>query len=294
MLNFYLSISIVLFIVPESTIAIVNIPEVDKDDYSVLVVIPGFGYHGHRYTFVLQSLKVLKEQSTVPTTCMLFQYSDIVHISQRKQDKLKEFCTVLPYYYANYADFIKAVPYNLVILSGFTHVLLLLDDITLHDNYNLNKMIHVMNTNNLTVASPAVHFAKYWTTKKHIFNHDLYDVGHISESLEIFAALFTIEGWKCWYDMVEPALNAAGWGYDAYIQSYCSKRIPNFRIGVLDSMEATHNDRHWKIQSSYIPTHSSSLNAGQQQSNWLEVLKNRRNETYELGSTKFFIAGLQP
>lgn len=282
-----------LMLASDCVVAELSMPVAHKEDYNVLVVVPGFGYHGDRYSYLMQSLKVLKTNSSVPTTCMLFIYVDSTSASKSKQNKLSEYCTVLPYYYGNYADFIKAVPYNLVILSGFSHVLLLLDDVVLHENYNLNKMIHVMNRNNLTVASPAVHAAKYWTTRKHKFDHDLYDIGHVTNTLEIFAALFTIEGWKCWYDMMDPTINAAGWGYDEYIQSYCSRTIPGFKIGVLDCMEATHRDKHWKVRRDFVPKHASSLNAGEQKLHWLKVLKDRRNETYELGSTNYFFDSLK-
>ena len=105
--------------------------------------------------------------------------------------------------------------------------------------------------------------------------------------LEIFATVFTLSGWDCWFNMVDPMINVAGWGYDFAIRDFCNKRVPGFKIGIIDAMEATHNNRFGKISNSFHPPYSVNVpNAEMQYQNWIQIMKNRRNETVTEGTGK--------
>ena len=125
---------------------------------------------------------------------MVFTYADVPpvvspedkHSEIEKRAKLLKDCTIIPYYYANYGDYVKAVPPLLVSMSGYTHVMILLDDISLHSNFKMDQLLQIMNRNNLTIGSPAIHGAVHWTTKYHVYGNNEYAIGHVVDIIGIF------------------------------------------------------------------------------------------------------------
>jgi hypothetical protein len=101
-------------------------------------------------------------------------------------------------------------------------VMVLLDDAELvQSSFNFQKMLQIMDTNQLMVASPRVQGAHCPTMhRNNKFDVHALDkaVGHESEVVEIFATLFTLDGWGCWHEMMDPENNPYGWGYD-YVSS---------------------------------------------------------------------------
>jgi hypothetical protein len=91
--------------------------------------------------------------------------------------------------------------------------------IDLFSSFRLHRLLGVMRRNGLSVASPAIQHAsmssttpyKYSARSKQFRMPPLYTIGATVKSIEIFATLFTLQAWSCFWDMVEPRWNAAGW-----------------------------------------------------------------------------------
>ena len=186
----------------------------------VLIVVPGFGYFGARLTYLVHSLEVAKNSSTA-VECMVFTYADVhspvppeeKHSDAQKRAQLLKDCTIIPYYYANYGDYVKAVPPLLVSMSGYSHVMILLDDISLHSNFKMDQLIQIMDRNNLTIGSPAIHGAVHWTTKFHVYGNNEYAIGHV---VDIIGKLLYMgpdahaNGGICIYRNIRDGVHSAG------------------------------------------------------------------------------------
>lgn len=297
----------------------VHIPDAAKiaahhnPNNKVLVIVPGFGWYGNRGDALTHSLLHLK-RSTVPVDCMIYIYLDYEppNVNQTQKEILHKICEVIQYHYGNYGDYLKTLPPFLLRKAGYSHVMILLDDVKLHSNYNLDYALQLMVRNNLTIVQPAVHGAKFFTTRYHSraeYKNDEYYIGHTVEMAETFATVFTLNAWECWFNMINPLINSAGWGYDAMVHRYCRPFVEAmgiegsvstgtvggnkgyFGIGVLDCMEATHIDRYSKVPmgatveskgdhtSSFKPAFAVNHDAKFQKWEWVRVMLTRRNAT---------------
>lgn len=248
---------------------------------NVLVVVPGFGYGIPRTEMLVKSLEHLFYDKTVDKDCMIFVYNDLPVVEENKvgDAKLRDLCAFVPFNYANYGDFVKAVPPFLVQKGGYTHVMILLDDVDLEPSFVLHEFLAIMERNKLSIASPAMHGAQHWTTKAHDYDHKDYAIGHQTHTIEVFATVFTMEGYNCFYSMVEPMVNSVGWAYDVAMYAFCHTRIPNFAIGVVDKMRGRHmswgkiNTKPFKPQVEYAV---NSL-PGTQKDNWSAIMLKKYN-----------------
>lgn len=75
----------------------------------------------------------------------------------------------------------------------------------------------------------------------------LYSLGTTTRVIEVFATLFTAQAWACFWDLLEPQWNAAGWGYDLCLYHYCLPHIPGLAMGVVYTMTATHHTEFGRI-----------------------------------------------
>ena len=98
--------------------------------------------------------------------------------------------------------------------------------------------------------------------------------------------MFTLDAWRCWYDLLEPEVNDAGWGYDYSIHNFCKNRIPNFVMGVVHSMLAKH---HSHIGQQPLPhiNNCRVLDRAQQAEHWLHTTRFRQNVSYPGASFKY-------
>jgi len=252
---------------PSFTRPPVHIPDPQKieahkdSSHKVMVIVPGHGWYGNRPKALAESITLLK-QSAVPMDCLLYIYHDREPpgLNQTIKDIIYKSCEVMNYHYANYGDYLKTLPPFLLRAAGYSHVMILLDDIVLHDSFNLQYALQLMTQNNISIAQPAVHGAKFFSTKYHSraeYGNDIYYIGHRVRIVEVFATIFTLGAWGCWYDMINPIINSAGWGYDAVVGDYCRSKpeFPTFELAVFDCMEATHIDRFAKAGNLHIPVH---------------------------------------
>ena len=70
--------------------------------------------------------------------------------------------------------------------------------------------------------------------------------------LEIFAVVFTTSAWSCWYDYIDPRINAVGWGYEFMLHEFCKyyRNTTVFNIGILNRIMAFHRHDMPKIRGS--------------------------------------------
>jgi hypothetical protein len=258
------------------------------------VVVPGFNYHPSRATVLRDSLANINA-SLVDFKCIVFNYEEPIDRSTKtmpsaaEREILSSTCEIINYYYANYASYLKAVPPLLLEMAGFTHVFVLLDDVELKPSFKLNETLDIMTRNRLFVASPAIDGTLMWATKVHDYGHKDYAVGHRVHIIEIFATIFTLDGWRCWHDFLDPVVNSAGWGYEKGIFRYCQKYYyPDFDMGVLDSMVAKHHKNFGKISRQFVPEGETKMKPRQQLEYWRELSHSRRNVTIQYSWANYF------
>lgn len=145
-----------------------------------------------------------------------------------------------------YVQHLKRVLPAFVEASRFDHVLVCLDDVRLGHHFDLPKLRNVMARNNLSVASPSVKTPSHMFMKPHNKSRmPSTAVGRVTHILEAFALVYTRAAWRCQYELIDVGLNSLGWGYDAWLQNYCSSwrqttdLIP-FRMGIDDTMFVSH------------------------------------------------------
>jgi hypothetical protein len=83
----------------------------------------------------------------------------------------------------------------------------------------LRGLLDVMQRNNLSVISPAIIGATMSSTlpyrhsahAKRLRMPPRYTLGATVQAIEVFATVFSAESWACFWDLLEPLWNAAGW-----------------------------------------------------------------------------------
>lgn len=212
--------------------------------YSILLIIPGFGFHNiQRAAMVYKNLQRI-HTSNVSYMCIIFNYEQpyarTTELSPEVRRGIHSHCSVQNYYYANYGDYLKSVPPALVHRAKFTHVFIVLDDVELKDTFVLAPFLDIMQRNNLSVATPAVVSGYKKVARPHPDKCPT-GVGRTVKVFETYAAMFTTAAWECYYELLDPMVNNVGWSYERYLQSFCSTRIMKFRMGVIDTMETHHH-----------------------------------------------------
>lgn len=228
----------------------------DSYTYNVklLLVFPGVGFQLNRTKIILENIDIIKK-SSVEIKCVMFYYS---MPSNDVRNIIESLCSMEEYVHGNFGEYVKSLSPSIVNFGGFTHVMLLLDDVELGSKFEFITMFDAMFRNDLSVVSPAILGAHQGAvtprssfSKK--YHHGLrYKVGHFVDVIEIFATIFTLKAWKCFWDLVDPKINSSGWGYDLYLSDYCKNKfnIQNFSLGVIDSVECTHHAKLGRVLSS--------------------------------------------
>ena len=99
---------------------------------NVLTIIPGFGFHAERTVTVLRNLDIIS-RSNISVHCMIFIYGS--NHTESILQHINSLCDVQMYYHANFANYIKSVAPQVVKLSRYSHVMILLDDVELIDPF---------------------------------------------------------------------------------------------------------------------------------------------------------------
>jgi hypothetical protein len=263
-----------------------NTTSLSPNPEKVLILVPGLGSNESRANIVLNNMNLIS-RSQVDFECLIFVYSNV---PSNVFEQLKYNCSIDSYQNGNYADYIKAVSPSLVKLSKFTHVMVLLDDVELEDSFQLIGMLEIMQRHNLSVASPCIRGAALGATssmdspaRRSFHMKPVYKVGHYSQVIEVFSTIFTVEGWHCFWSLVDPTLNQAGWGYDLYLYHYCRDyhNMSNFTMGVIHSMTARHHKGLGRLE---VSPHScrnmnGCIHPSAQRDRWIEISKQLYNLT---------------
>ena len=237
----------------------------------LLLLIPSDGYYWDGLDAILSNLIGIK--TTVEFTCLLYYPNEIYFgVNESAVHKsISSACTIIPYYYVHYCDYIKAVPPYLIEKAGFSHVMVITTRLNLKPNIDIGNVLKIMGKNKLTIATGNANDTKQ---------------GYATDLLDNNVAIFTLVGWKCYYDLIDPKLNNKGYGVNSAVYNYCKKRIDNFKIGVLNELKyqllSAPNISH------YIPKYAINMTPLQQRFEWLAVMKERRNETIDEGNPRLY------
>jgi hypothetical protein len=99
--------------------------------------------------------------------------------------------------------------------------------------YSMTKLMVIMERNNLSVISPGIQRASMTSTVYYMVDPWAPNgIGHHVRAVEVFATVFTLDAWSCWWDMMQPRVNPAGWGYDLCYVSICQAKGMNISLGV--------------------------------------------------------------
>ena len=222
---------------------------------NIFILIPGVGYQEDRIKILMNNLKILNlSRMHVQFSCLMFAYR---HPTSHQRREIEKYCDIEIYFHGNFASYMKAALPKLLVKSGYSHVMVLLDDLQLPFTFRLDNMMAIMNRNNLSVISPTIIGATYPSTTCSFCKPRLRSdnaqtipatylrVGHQVDVIEIFAAMFTMPAWDCWWRLLQPSLNSIGWGYDRCLKKFCStssssSSSSNFTMGIVTSVIAVH------------------------------------------------------
>mmetsp|Transcript_17296 Transcript_17296/g.28919 ORF Transcript_17296/g.28919 Transcript_17296/m.28919 type:complete len:301 (+) Transcript_17296:152-1054(+) len=260
---------------------------------STLIVVPGMSLQRNRTLTVLRNLEILYNHST-NMDCLIHHYS-ANQLSTTLRAKIESFGCRLQYFHESnhYADYLKSLLPFFLERGGDAYVMILLDDVELHPTFRLQGMLDIMLRNGLSVASPGVEHAsmtsttpyKHSSRSKQYRIPPLYKVGATVQSIEIFATIFTVPAWRCFWDLVEPRWNPAGWGYDLCFYNYCREHVSSLKMGVVYGMTAEHHKEFGRVQrnTSLSTGHAGNMMAakhpGHQYDYWVHEMKAQRNIT---------------
>jgi hypothetical protein len=201
-----------------------NIENIPKSSWSILVVIPGHGI-ADRWPILSTSLASLKHSvgnTGVKFSCIIYSYSDNLHLQQQNMCEIVDSQGLWTHHMMK------------VNSSSFTHVAVLMDDVDV-TGVRLPSAIATMDYFKLDVASAAM---KGW---HYAHMHPRSDcIAHAANFVDVLFTLFTADAWRCWQAQLDTSLNPTGWGYDLTLKHLC-----HVHIGVLDR----HKGRHGHIAS---------------------------------------------
>ena len=239
---------------------------------NLLLIIPSNGYFLENLDLLVGNINSIKR--TIDSTCILFHPNEIyfgVNDSVAHKN-ITSICTVIPYYYVHYCDYIKAIPPFLVQKAGFSHVMIIESDLSLKPSVNVGRVVKYMDKIKLSIAT------------SHLSVENVQD--YVTDILNNRVAIYTAAAWSCYYDLIDPKINNIGYGINKVVFNYCSKRIDNFRIGMLK--ELSYRDIKIPNVTKYVPKYAINMTPIQQRFEWLAVMKERRNETIDEGNPRLY------
>lgn len=237
-------------------------------EYRVLYVVPGASFkHPASIESIEYNLNMLSGNRNVSVACMINFYDDTRPKSTfTTGQNLLWRCETQIFHGAGYGDNIKSVLPAMVRMGGFTHVALILDDVTLDQNFDLHRFIGLMQFNHLAMASPTIFggsvgqpahpheaYRKEATVEllEHSKNKKIQ--GKLLDVIEVHALFFNLDGWECFWNLINPRINNRGVGYERFVKSTCDLLFKEkygdpkantknkiFRMGWIDTMGAHH------------------------------------------------------
>lgn len=207
---------------------------------NLLVVVPGVKGKSN----VLQQIEIIfaSQVPQLQLSCLVFTCLDF-QFQVRKS--FLRYCVVFESYVGTYSDYLKVVIPSMIRTSHFTHVMVLNEYIKLSNSFDLARLMRIMRANNLHVVSPEV--VRPWLNSSLASDRDEEGtvavslgggVGHFTEVVELYAAVFTASAWACQWDIIDPGVNPWSVGVEQYFYHCCRSAIqPNLRMGIVHSMQ---------------------------------------------------------
>lgn len=134
-----------------------------------------------------------------------------------------------------------------LIRHNYKYIFILLDDCKLTketNQFDMNKLTSIMEFNNLTLASPVVLNANKGGGQKfrRIMQAEAMNnyEGYISSFVEMFAMVMTIPAYQAFWELLYPAVNPYGWGYDLWYHEYARTRVVGHKMGIITSIRVVH------------------------------------------------------
>jgi hypothetical protein len=114
----------------------------------IFLVVPGINLNSQqRYHVLMSNLNYLSPWSSFTSSTTLFQNQNNISLDclifiyqtssaySREEEALRNFCQLEYFYHGNYAYYLKSILPSFLILSGYTHIFLLLDDVELTQTF---------------------------------------------------------------------------------------------------------------------------------------------------------------
>lgn len=257
---------IILFLMSVLT-SVASTDKVDKECRRIgLLVIPGLGRQD-RLDTVVHNLRLLDSQLRGPNhqwDCVVYVYArfdDIEFWSQKeKLDYISSACTVIE----NPGQLVTANLYMVqpaLLRLSYKYLFILLDDCMLLSSQplDLDRITNIMALNNLTVASPMV--GRTFSVQidrltlsllqqviganvgggqkfRNIMQTEAMPgtAGYVSNFVEIFAWVVTIDAYQALWDLLSPSVNPYGWGYDFWYDNYARSRVKGHKVGFVGTV----------------------------------------------------------
>ena len=267
-----------------------------------LLVVPGVG-RGDRLLTLISSLKLLEHDylagSAATWDCIVYIYAapEVTEFWNRKNELayLRSVCKTVENTNKRVAENLHLVQPALI-RHTYSHVFVLLDDCKLLSDldgpsninnineraasFNLQRMLSVMEWNNLTIASPRVLGAN--TGGGQAFRTLMQQPpqpgteGYAAVFVEWFAWLMTFSAYEAFWELLCPYVQPYGWGYDFWIDGYSRPRVPGHRMGIISSVSVKHE------QDVTLPGAGRSETASVE-TKWAAVQKQEKHYKSHLG-----------
>jgi hypothetical protein len=280
----------------------------NSTDHNILLIVPGM----QEKSKVLQQIERLFaskghqiQLSCLVFTCLEFQY-------QQRAD-FQRYCVTYESYVGSYSDYLKVAIPSMIRSSQFTHIMVLHEQVGLSSTFNITQILRIMDTNDLQVVSPTV--VRPWLNSSAAAEGEAEEsgasipgvkgIGHFTEVVELYAAVFTAAAWACQWDIIDPGVNPWAVGVELYFFHCCRHAVqPSLRMGIAHGMQAelgralrhgrggrgvdltTNSSELCRLSHQTHPHHQAGWTAREQLAVWTEHLRQDRGFAVQRGSRR--------
>ena len=210
-----------------------------------MLFVPGIGRCDVTYVrHVLKTIRFLVENMSTQADCLIHAYinrDDFVQAEAYDEIvELERTCTLAYIPGGLYSDHPKTIHPLMFDHAGFDYLALLLDDVTIHTNYNLDVAVRIADTFNFHVSSPYIKIGwPRWA-------------GPVREPppggaaavdatfIEIFFTMFSRIGWRAYWEALDTIQLPQGWGSDNWVKPFVCRMDANGTLGVISNMTGAH------------------------------------------------------
>jgi len=219
----------------------VNAPQASHEDteFRLAIVVPGLG-DVTRISILNQSLQAIMSSPKTPTSCTVYVYNQTL-FDEHRQDLPQCELIFNKGFWTHHMD--RAPLHPMVNGENATHVALLLDDLHLSFDLQIHRVLKLMARANYQAATASV---PMWLHE--VMRPRPKCLSHLSNFADVLFTIMTLDAWVCWKYNVKRYLHLEfGWGLDLIFADSC-----HIRIGVLDDVQAHHDESCW------VPTKSKT------------------------------------